>query len=212
MSLREYIIPFLGLKLGEHQYEYEINSNFFEELTYSIIEGGKVKVNLTLEKKDTMLIGHFSCEGAVFMNCDRCNTPVEVPVKGAFRLVFKLSQEQTDDESLIVLPLEAFELDLRGHIYELLTISLPLRYLHVKGACDEEMMAAMSQYLVNSNEEESEEWDEDEDEDDWDDDDDFDDADDDDDLWEDSEEEDEEVDDSPDRPIDPRWSALQNLN
>ncbi len=210
MSRREYIIPFIGLKLGEHHYEFEIKTNFFNELTYSLIEGGEVAVKLAFEKKETMMIGHFSCEGKVFTNCDRCNTPVEVPVKGAFRLVFKLSTEQTDDESLIVLSPETFELDVHEHIYELIIISLPLRSVHPKGECDEEMMEVMSQYVVNTLEEDDdldwddEEWDEEED-------DFFDDEDFDDDQWEDSEEE-EEGDDSPDRPIDPRWSALQNLN
>lgn len=212
MSRREYIIPFVGLKLGEHKYEYEIGPDFFKGLDYSIIERGSVNVQLVLEKKESMLIGMFECEGKVFTECDRCNGPVEVPIKGAFRLVFKFSSnESTDDESLIILPDETFELDVQPYIYELMTVSLPARNVHPKGECNEEMLAALSQYLVNPTtdedwDDEDEDWDDEEE--DWDDED-WDEENDEEDFS-DEDEEDEDID--PDRPIDPRWSVLKNLN
>lgn len=214
MSRREYIIPFVGLKLGEHNYDFEIGPDFFKGLEYSIIESGSVNVRLVLEKKETMLIGIFECEGRVFTECDRCNGPVEVPIQGSFRLVFKFSSnESTDDESLIILPEETFELDVQPYIYELMTVSLPARNVHPKGECNEEMLATLSQYLVNPTAiDEEEDWDDedwDDEDEDWDDED-WDEEEDDDDDFSDEEEEDGDVD--PDRPIDPRWSVLKNLN
>ena len=210
MSRREFIIPFIGLKLGEHVYNYEIGPGFFDGIEYSLIKSGSVNVRLALHKKETMMIGEFECEGVVSTECDRCNGPVDVAIKGAFRLVFKLSTDVTDDESLIVLSPEAYELDVKPHIYELMTISLPARTVHPSGECDEEMMAALSQYLVNpsSVEDDQEDWDdEDWDDEDWDDEDEENSFSD-----EDEEEWDDDEDDDPNRPIDPRWSALKNLN
>ena len=190
-SKRDYIIPFVGLKVEFHEFEFEIRDTFFEELEYSIIQKGNAHVKLRLEKKETMLIGEFSVSGLVFTSCDRCNDPVEVPVNGSFRLIYKFGDEVSDDETLIVLPDEAYELDVRQNIYELITVSLPARLVHPKGECNEEMLELLQKYSGRSEElNDDENWDDEEEDEDW--------------------EDDEEDDD--DDPIDPRWSALKNLN
>ena len=191
-SKRDYIIPFVGLKVGFHEFEFEIRDTFFDELEYSIIQKGNALVKLRLEKKETMLIGEFSVSGMVFTSCDRCNDPVEVPVNGAFRLIYKFGDEVSDDETLIVLPNDSYELDVRQNIYELITVSLPSRLVHPKGECNEEMLELLQKYSGRS-----EDLSDEDDEDDWDDEDED---------WDDEDDEDD------DDPIDPRWSALKNLN
>jgi uncharacterized protein len=192
-SKREFVIPFIGLKIGSHTFEFDVSDAFFEEYEYSIIHNGKVHVDLILEKKETMMIGVFSCKGEVSTSCDRCNDPLNVQIRGSFQLVFKQATEQEDDEALIVLPPEAYELDVAPHIYELITVSLPVRMIHEEGGCNEEMVEALSQYLLNP--EDDEDLDNDDyDEEDWD------------------EEEDNDDDDDPDGDIDPRWSVLKDLN
>lgn len=192
-SNKEFIIPFIGLKVGFHDFNFEIHDAFFEEAEYSIIHKGNVTVSLTLEKKETMLIGEFQIGGTVSASCDRCNDPLDVPVKGTYRLVYKFDNETSDDESLIVLHPDAYELDVRDNIYELITVSLPARLTHPMGECNEEMIELLKKY---SGQPESVE-------DDFDDDDDWDDED-----WE----EDDDDDGDDDDPVDPRWSALKNLN
>jgi uncharacterized protein len=200
-SKREFIIPFVGLKVGFHDFEFEIRDTFFDELQYSIIQKGEAVVKLKLEKKETMLIGEFSVSGSVFTSCDRCNDPVEVPVKGTFRLIYKFGDEESDDETLIVLPNDTYELDVRQNIYELMTVSLPSRLVHPKGECNEEMIELLQKYSGRNEEDSKDDWDN-EDEDDWDDEDEDD--------WDDEDEDD--WDDEDDEPVDPRWSALKNLN
>lgn len=189
--MREFVIPFVGLKLGSHSFEYSVETTFFEDIEYSIIHAGKVQVDLVLEKKETMLIGTFSAQGMVSTNCDRCNDPVNVPVKGSFQLIYKFDSEESDDETLVVLHPEAYEVDVKPAIYELITVSLPVRLLHDEGECNEEMLAALSEYLINPDDD-SEDDDESEDDEDW--------------------EDDEDNDGDDDDDIDPRWSALKNLN
>jgi uncharacterized metal-binding protein YceD (DUF177 family) len=175
---REFIIPFVGLKIGFHDFTFEVRDSFFEALDYSIIEKGNVTVDLKLEKKETMLIGEFLIDGRVLTACDRCSDEVEVPVKGSFRLIYKFGNEESDDETLIVLPPDAYELDISQNIYELITVSLPTRLVHEPGKCNEEMIALLEKYSgAPSEENEENEGDDDEDDD-----------------------------------VDPRWSALKNLN
>ena len=165
MSNKEYIIPFVGLKIGNHVIEYDITTSFFEGIEYAIVHGGNVKVVLNLEKKETMMIGKFHIEGDVETSCARCNEPMRVSINGDYQLIYKFGDEISDDEMLVVLDTNAYELDVKDSIYEFITVSLPFRTVHEEGACDPEMLALYKKMVVNSSEDEVEESD-DEDEDD----------------------------------------------
>lgn len=199
------MIPFVGLKVGFHDFDFEVSDSFFDELEYSIIHSGSVNVHISLEKKETMLIAIFTIDGKVKTNCDRCNDPIEVPVKGTYQLIFKFGTEPEFDENLVVLHPDEYEIDMKEHIYEFITVSLPTRLVHAKGECNEEMIALLNEYSVQQPEAEDDEddwdedtWDEDLDEEDWDED-------------EDDEGNDDDNGDK-DGPIDPRWTPLLNLN
>lgn len=187
-SDKYFIIPFVGLKIGTHEFEFEINDSFFEDMEYSIVQKGKIKVILQLEKKETMFNARFFAEGTIETVCDRCNAPLELDIEGEFSLVYKFGYEESEDESLVILHPEAYELNVKDAIYELISTSVPPRVLHQPGECDEEMWSLLKQYTVNQPEEEE-----------------------DDDDWDDDEEEQipgiEEFD-----PKDPKWSILKNLN
>lgn len=166
-SKREYIIPFVGLKLGKHEYNYSVNDTFFEDLEYSPISAADLTIHLELEKKETMLIANFTVEGTVKTNCDRCDAPMELHIDGDLKIIYKFGTEESDDENLIVLHPEDFELDLTDPIYQLSVIALPARRIHEPGECNEEMWKLIQKYSVNSDEDDDDEdWDDDEEEDD----------------------------------------------
>ncbi len=191
-SDKDFIIPFIGLKIGKYAFEYEVGDAFFESMEYSMIHKGDVKVTLEFEKRETMMTAHFEAEGKVFTNCDRCDSPLEVPISGEMKLVYKSGLEESEDESLVVLHPEEFELNVKDAIYELITVSLPSRAVHPPGECDEEMWKLIQQYSANPKSED-EDWDDDDDDEDWDD-----------------EEDDEPGPDDFD-PKDPKWAILRNL-
>ena len=199
-SKREYVIPFAGLKPGFYNFDYEISDSFFDGLEYSIIHSGDVHVTLELERKETMLIGNFTFAGKVKTDCDRCNDPVEVPVKGSERIIYKFGTEENMDETLIILHPDSYEIDVSEQIYELITVSLPFKTVHKEGECNEEVIKVLSQYEIVRDE------DEDFDDDDYDDDDDLDSDDD-------FSDDDDNDDNDPDTgTTDPRWSILKDLN
>lgn len=195
-SLKQFIIPFIALKQGSYVFNFEVDDTFFEGLDYSIIHKGEVKVGLILDKKETMLIGHFTIDGVVSTNCDRCTDPVELSVEGEYQLIYKYGTEPSDDETLVIIHPDSYELDVASNIYELITVSLPARSIHEEGKCNEEMMDKLSEYLLNSEEEEE----------------DFDDESFEDDDESDDEYDDEDSDDNNDGDTDPRWDILKNLN
>ncbi|MBW7867800.1 MAG: DUF177 domain-containing protein [Brumimicrobium sp.] len=150
-SNKDFEIPFEGLKLGKHNYEFKITDTFFEELTYSIIEGADVDVAFTLEKKETMLIGEFSIKGIVRKTCDRCTDLMEFPIEIEHKLVYKFDNEMSDDENLINIPSSDHSINIAGMIYELMTVAIPSRTIHEEGECNEEMLSLLKKY-VNSEE------------------------------------------------------------
>jgi hypothetical protein len=43
---KEYLISFIGLKLGKHHFEYQISNVFFEIFDYNEYENSDIKVNV----------------------------------------------------------------------------------------------------------------------------------------------------------------------
>ena len=153
----EYIIPFVGLKIGKHTFDFEITDTFFESFDYSIIHKGKVKVTMVLEKKETMLIGDYSIEGVVSVDCDRCNDTTDVEINGEYQLIYKFGTEPTNDESLIIVYPEEYEINVRENIFELITVSLPYRNIHPKGECNEELISILDEYILVNDDDDSKE-------------------------------------------------------
>ena len=69
-SMSEYLIPFAGLKLGKHHFEFTIDKKFFDEFSFDEFESCDVKVDVVLEKKTTMLEINFKHKGTVNVSCD----------------------------------------------------------------------------------------------------------------------------------------------
>ena len=97
-ELKAYTIPFVGLKIGSHQFDYQIDNTFFEHFEYDEFHKADVKVDLELEKKSTLLDLHFQFNGTVNVNCDLTNEPYDQPISGNFDLVVKFGQEYNDEE------------------------------------------------------------------------------------------------------------------
>jgi uncharacterized protein len=141
-------ISFVGLKIGKHEFEFDVNNSFFETLPYSLIEKGDLKAWLTLEKKETMLLASFYVDGTVEMVCSRCNEPMQAEVEGGLDLIYKFGHESYDDENLIVISQDSYEIDVTQPIYELITVSLPSRPVHEEGECDEEMVKLLEKFQI----------------------------------------------------------------
>ena len=69
--LKQFSVPFTGLKLGTHDFDFELDDRFFNAFEYSLIKSGSLKVNLELEKQETMLILRFKVTGTVNLDCDK---------------------------------------------------------------------------------------------------------------------------------------------
>ncbi|RSK41576.1 YceD family protein [Mangrovimonas spongiae] len=129
--LKEFTIQFIGLKLGKHQFEYEIGNQFFEHFEYNEFNNANVKVVVELTKKSTLLELHFKFQGVVNVNCDLTNEPYDQNISNEFNLVVKFGHEYNDDETdILIIPHGEYEINIQQYIYEIIVLSVPRKRIH----------------------------------------------------------------------------------
>ena len=127
----EFLIPFIGLKQGKHQFEYQVTKAFFDDFDYDEFESADIKVNVVLEKKSTMLELAFKHKGTVHVPCDLTGEMFDLPVKGKIKLVVQFGEQfNNDNEELLILPHGEHQLDVKQYIYEMIALSIPLKKVH----------------------------------------------------------------------------------
>ena len=127
----EFLIPFIGLKLGKHQFEYQISKAFFEYFEFDEFESANIKVNIVLEKKNTMLELNFKHSGAINVPCDLTSEDFDLPIKGSLKLVVRFGETFNDEnEDLLILPIGEHQIDVAQYIYEMVVLSIPLKKTH----------------------------------------------------------------------------------
>ncbi|MGN6396492.1 MAG: YceD family protein [Mucilaginibacter sp.] len=155
-SLRNYSIPFTGLKLGKHQFEYEIGDAFFDEFEYSLVKKANLKCLVELEKQETMLILTFDIKGTIDANCDRCLAQYPQQVDIHEQQIAKFSEEDMDaDEEIVILTKNDHEINIAGLIYEYINVALPfITVCDDEGNtpyCDKEMLESLNKLSANNN-------------------------------------------------------------
>lgn len=156
---KEYLIPFVGLKLGKHHFEYQIDNTFFDIFDYDEFQNSNIKVNVVLEKKSNMLEISFKHEGIVNVPCDVTGEDFDLPIKSKMKLIVRFGEEfNNDNEELLILPFGEFEVDIAQYIYEMIVLSVPLRRVHpgVKdGTLESEALKKLNELAVKETKKEN---------------------------------------------------------
>ncbi len=130
-KLAAFLIPFVGLKQGKHEFEYLIDREFFEHFQYDDFNSAKVKIDLLFEKKSSLMELTFKATGVVNVDCDLTNEPYDQPIEAELTLVVKFGDSFNDDnEELLILPHSEYQLNVAQYIYELIVLSVPLKRVH----------------------------------------------------------------------------------
>ena len=128
---KEYTIPFVGLKLGKHKFEYQISNAFFEIFDYNEFQNSNIRVNVVLDKKSNLLEIDFKHNGTINVPCDLTSEDFDLPIKGKLKLIVRFGDTfNNDNEELLILPFGEFEIDIAQYIYEMIVLSVPLRRVH----------------------------------------------------------------------------------
>ena len=158
---KEYVIPFVGLKLGKHKFEYQINNAFFEIFDYNEFQNSDIKVNVVLDKKSNLLEISFKHQGTINVPCDLTSEDFDLPIKGKIKLIVRFGDSyNNDNEELLILPFGEFEIDITQYIYEMIVLSIPLRRVHpgIKdGSLNTEALTKLKELTIKEQKKEKEE-------------------------------------------------------
>ncbi len=147
--LKEFTIPFVGLKIGKHHFDYKVDKAFFEHFEYDEFNDSDVSVNVILEKKATLLELHFEITGVVNVNCDLTNEPYNQSVESTFDLVVKFGEDYNDENiDILIVPHGEYEINIQQYLYELIVLAMPSKCIHPgveDGTLDSEILEKLEE-------------------------------------------------------------------
>jgi uncharacterized metal-binding protein YceD (DUF177 family) len=133
---REYNIAFVGLKLGIHSFNYQIDDSFFDLFEKPEFNESKLDVKLNFDKKQGAFLLHFGINGTITIACDRCGDEFEMNLWDEFELVVKQIDDELVEKQSILDPEVVYIgkseslLDVSLWIYEFIILSVPIQHIH----------------------------------------------------------------------------------
>ncbi len=153
-GLKEYNISFVGLKEGSHEFQYEIDNKFFEEFQYTEFNEVNISANINFVKKSTLLELFFTINGTINVPCDVTSELFDQEISGDFSLVVKFGPEFNDDnDEILVLPHEEYQINIAQYIYELVVLSAPSKRIHpdvLNGTMESETLKKLKELEINN--------------------------------------------------------------
>ncbi|CAM1365443.1 YceD family protein [Tenacibaculum xiamenense] len=154
-DLKDFNIPFIGLKQGSHLFEYQISKKFFEAYNFDEFNDCDVQVTIDLAKKSTFLELDFNVKGSVNVPCDVTNELFDQEVKGDLHLIVKFGHEFNDDnDDVLIIPHEEYQINVSQYIYELIILSVPNKRVHPKvldGTMESEALKRLEELRIKEN-------------------------------------------------------------
>lgn len=158
----QYIIPFKGLREGEHNFDFRIGKEFFEENSALNIENGEINSKVTLNRKANFLVLDVVMNGEIFLQCDRCLENFNFRVDFSDQLYVKFKEEAEDpDANVIFLHPGEDLLDLNQYFFDCIGLSIPIQKVHPDDefgvpTCDSEMISLLNAHSSEGDQENSE--------------------------------------------------------
>ncbi|MDT0606348.1 YceD family protein [Croceitalea rosinachiae] len=163
MKLKEFFIPFSGLKLGRHEFEYKIENKFFESFGYQEFNATSIALKAELNKMNTMMELDLRADGTINIDCDLTNEPYEQAISSDLQLVIKFGEEYNDeDDEILIIPHGEHQLYIAQYVYEMLVLAVPHKRVHpgvLDGTLQSEALDKLEELELKETKEEKEDTD-----------------------------------------------------
>lgn len=155
-KLRNYEIPFIGLKNGKHEFNFKITQSFFELFdTEKEFDNAEITINVLLDKHSSFLEFNINCIGIVELICDITTEKFNYPIKENIKFLVKFGEEYNDShEEIITIPHQDYAFNIAQLIYESVMLSIPMKKLSPN--ISDEDLALLEKYAPQVIEEEIE--------------------------------------------------------
>ena len=127
----DFNIEFSGLKLGRHNFDFDISETFFNDYNYCDFSHADINIDVALIKKTTIMEFNIVVRGNVRIKCDLTNEPYDQPIENNIDLVVKFGNEfNNEDDEILIIPHGEYKINLAQYIYELIILSVPAKRIH----------------------------------------------------------------------------------
>jgi len=159
-----YNIRISGVKDGNHEYFFNIDSLFFESFVDPDVTNSQIKVYSTLLKDGNKLKLSLKIEGEIYnLVCDLCASSMIVSIQNSISVLLQENEGEMDDtDEILYIQPNQHEIDISQLIYEGIILSIPSKREHrgtEEDNCDKKMMALLDKY-AEKNEKNDPRWDE----------------------------------------------------
>lgn len=142
ISLTEFSLPIQGLTEGQHEFNFQIDKDFFKHFESSPIQQSKIQVRLDFDKRPDMFVMDFNISGTANIECDRCLELFDFPLNVQNQLLVKKAEEEKEDLDIIYIIEGSPSLNVAKYIYEFICLAIPMSKVHEDADldCNEDML------------------------------------------------------------------------
>ena len=162
-SMRTFEIAFVGLKPGVHEFNYELDSQFFKDKAGDSNDVIAANVKLSLDKNNGFMLLKFIVGGKAEVNCDRCGNQLNVDLWDEFKLVIKLTEdpqkanEEEDDADIFYIAKSQSHIEVSDWLYEFVMLSIPMQHIcgkdkNEQSLCNQEVLKKLEAMQVKTDE------------------------------------------------------------
>ncbi len=128
-KLRNYDVSFSGLKIGKHEFRFEIDKTFFQLFdTEQEFTNPRIEVHVSLDKHTTFLEFEIKIKGLVELVCDITNDNFDYPIENEIKILVNFGEEYDDsNEDVITIPSTDHAFNVAHLIYENVMLSIPMK-------------------------------------------------------------------------------------
>jgi len=141
------VIDLSRLPIGTHEFDIQLDDEFFASLEKSEILSGTVSAHATLHLREEDYSLNITVRGTVFVVCDRCLDPMPIDINDEQEIWSAEEEEISNLKSQISNTNREF--DLSWLAYEIVSINIPIVHSHQAGACNKHMELLLQEHLCD---------------------------------------------------------------
>ena len=137
-KINEYDVNLVNLKDKIHEYDFDINDDFFALFEQNLVNGGSLKAHVVLDKSSLLLNFEFFIKGTVNLTCDRSLEYFDYPVDIKENLLVKYGDQEMElDENVLQIPQNTQNLNIAQHLFDYIGLAIPMKKLHPRFEVDD---------------------------------------------------------------------------
>ena len=152
----EFKLMLKSLPIGQHEFEYHLGKEFFQNMENEDERDADVRVRLDVDHRAECYELRFHLSGVLTLLCDRCLDELPLDIDTVYDLTVKYGDDYDDEtDSLLVIPQNDNYLNVAYIIYDTAVLAIPQRHVHPMGKCNRAMSALYKKHARNADDEDA---------------------------------------------------------